>query len=94
MSDSVGVRELRQQASALLRRVRNGESIEVTDHGRPVARLVPIHPGTLNQLVAEGRAVRGQGALLEVADQLGLPVASTGVKTPSEALSELRTDER
>ena len=40
---SVGVRELKSQASDLLRRVRDrGEEIEVTYHGRAVARLVPV----------------------------------------------------
>lgn len=42
--ESVGVRELRQSASELLDRVAStGDSIEITNHGRPVARLVPIH---------------------------------------------------
>ena len=39
---SVGVRELRQRASELLRRVEEGESIEITDRGRPVAMLTPL----------------------------------------------------
>ena len=42
---SVGVRELKQQTSEVLRRVReNGEAIEVTFRGRVVARLVPVEP--------------------------------------------------
>lgn len=40
---TVGVRELKDGASELLRRVRDeGESIEVTYHGRVVARIVPV----------------------------------------------------
>lgn len=38
---SIGLRELRQDASGVVRRVEGGESIEVTVSGRPVARLVP-----------------------------------------------------
>lgn len=38
---TVGVRELRQDASGLLRRVEEGERLVVTVHGRPVADLVP-----------------------------------------------------
>jgi prevent-host-death family protein len=38
---SVGVRELKDRASALLRRAKDGEAITVTDRGRPVAVLVP-----------------------------------------------------
>jgi prevent-host-death family protein len=35
---SVGIRELRQRTSELLRRVRGGEKVEITDRGEPVAR--------------------------------------------------------
>jgi prevent-host-death family protein len=42
---SVGVRQLKEQTSAVLRRVRDeGESIEVTYRGRVIARLVPVEP--------------------------------------------------
>src|ERR687894_219020 len=37
-----GIRELRQRASELLRRVEAGETIEITDRGRPVAVLAPL----------------------------------------------------
>ena len=39
--DTVGLRELRQDASGLLRRVEHGEEITITVSGRPSARLVP-----------------------------------------------------
>ncbi|KJE19528.1 prevent-host-death family protein [Frankia torreyi] len=57
--DRVGVRELNQSTSQVIDRVRRGETIEVTDRGRPVARLVPIGRGTaaLDRLVTEGRAI-------------------------------------
>lgn len=38
---SVGLRELRQNASELLRRVEGGEEIDITVSGRLAARLVP-----------------------------------------------------
>lgn len=41
---TVGLRELRQNASDLVRRVENGEEITITVSGRPSARLVPAHP--------------------------------------------------
>ena len=40
----VGVRELRQQASELIRRVEAGEEVVVTVAGRPSVRLVPVSP--------------------------------------------------
>jgi len=41
MSESVGVRELRQSLSKYLDRVKAGEALTVTERGRVVARLVP-----------------------------------------------------
>ena len=42
---TVGVRELKQQASELIRRVReSGDEIQVTYHGKVVARLLPVAP--------------------------------------------------
>ena len=38
----VGIRELRQNLSVYLRRVQQGESLEVTERGRPVAVLGPL----------------------------------------------------
>ena len=56
MSDQVGVRELKASLSAYLRRVAEGDSVIVTDHGRPVARLVPPDvPDRLSRLIREGR---------------------------------------
>lgn len=53
---NVGVRELRDGLSRHLAEVRSGRSITVTDHGRPVARIVPVdQPTRLEQLIAEGR---------------------------------------
>ena len=51
----VGIRELRDSLSSHLATVRAGHTITVTDHGRPVARIVPVGvPTKLEQLVAEG----------------------------------------
>jgi prevent-host-death family protein len=42
---SVGVRELREQTSAIVKRVREeGETVDVTYRGRVVARIVPVDP--------------------------------------------------
>lgn len=43
-SDTVGLRELRQDASELVRRVEAGAEIVITVSGRPSARLVPAAP--------------------------------------------------
>jgi prevent-host-death family protein len=52
----VGVRELRDNLSRHLAEVRSGRTVTVTDHGRPIARIVPVErPTRLEQLRAEGR---------------------------------------
>lgn len=53
--ERIGVRELRQHASRYLARVQRGESLEVTDRGRPVARLVPVRREAWDDLIASGR---------------------------------------
>ena len=93
MAIRVGIRELRQQASALLKRVAGGEVVVVTDRGHPVARIVPLRMGALDQLVAEGAASEAHGCLLDVVDSLGLPTTVKGSAPPSVALAELRRDE-
>ena len=41
---TVGLRELRQDASELVRRVESGEEIQITVAGRLAARMVPAAP--------------------------------------------------
>ncbi|MDQ1514892.1 MAG: hypothetical protein QOE80_722 [Actinomycetota bacterium] len=89
---SVGVRELRQRASELLRIVAGGESIEITDRGRPVAVLGPVPGGSpLERLRDMGEVAPGQGDLDDLPDPLPLPA---GRETPSAVLARLRRDER
>jgi prevent-host-death family protein len=52
----VGIRALQQTASKVVARVAAGESLTVTDRGRPVARLVPIADSAVEQLLAAGSA--------------------------------------
>ena len=89
---SVGIRELRQRASELLRQVERGESIEITDRGRPVALLSPLPPGNPYQrMLAEGEiapATRDTGDLPEP-----LPLLPDQ-ESASQVLARLRSDER
>ena len=90
---AVGVRELRQRASELLDDVeKTGDSIEITNHRRPVARLVPItrnSSGSYAELLAQGWIRPGRGDPLDIE-----PVtASAGSQTTDELLAAVR-DER
>jgi prevent-host-death family protein len=89
---SIGIRELRQNASRYLRLVEErGEPIEITDRGRPVALLTPV-PRTgsrIEQLRASGRMRPGKGG------PLPKPIApKPGARLPSEVLAEMREHER
>lgn len=88
---SVGIRELRQRASELLRRVEAGESIEITDRGRPVAVLAPLPEDPLERLRAAGDLQDNEGDLSDLPEPV---VAPSGAELPSEALARLRRDER
>ena len=56
--ETIGLRELNQNPSRAVARVRAGESLLVTDRGKPILRMVPEveTSGTLCRLVAEGSA--------------------------------------
>jgi prevent-host-death family protein len=89
---AIGVRELRQRASELLRRVEQGETIEVTDRGRRVAILSPPPEGSgLDRLRALGDVEAAKGDLDDLPEPL---VLARGTKRPSDVLSRLREHER
>jgi prevent-host-death family protein len=89
--DSIGVRELRQDASGVLRRVAAGESLIVTHRGRPVARLSPIESRGLQDLIAAGLVRMPKRSMRDAPPPIKLP---PGTMTPSEALEAARADER
>lgn len=89
---SVGVRELRQRASELLRLVEQGEVVEITDRGRPVAQLAPLPAGSpLDQLRATGEIESAVGDLDDLPDPV---VLDDTVESPAQALARLRRAER
>ena len=89
---SVGVRELRQRASELLRLVEQGETVEITDRGRPVALLGPIPPGsTLDRLRAAGDV---EPATVDFSDLPAPLQLEPDTTPPSEVLARLRRHER
>jgi prevent-host-death family protein len=51
--DTVGVRELKDNLSRYLAMVRDGGEVVVTDHGRPVARVIGIQGKTSSERIAE-----------------------------------------
>ena len=83
----VGVRELRQNLSVYLRKVADGETLEVTERDRPVAILAPLPEAStpLGRLISSGRASAPEGDLLD----LGSPEGDI-----SQPLGEVLAEER
>jgi prevent-host-death family protein len=89
--EQVGVRALRQKASELLRMVEGGETIEITDRGRPVAILAPLPSASpLDRLRLNGDMTP---ATVDFED-LPEPQPSRAAEFPSAVLARLRRDER
>jgi len=90
---TMGVRELKDGLSRALRRVEQGETVEVTDHGRPIARIIKAWPSRSQQMIAEGRLV-APDAEADLLDLWPPPPLEPGERLGSEILAELRADER
>ncbi len=86
MKPQVGIRELRDNLTATIRRVRAGETLEVTHDGVPVALLSPVPTDRLARLVASGEVIAPTRPF-EVPGHRFPP--TTGL-TASEALQEDR----
>jgi prevent-host-death family protein len=80
-SSTIGVRELRQNLSIYLDRVKKGEALTVTEHGTAVAilRPLPTAGSTLDRLVAQGR---GRQPLRDLA----APASTIRLERPLSAL--------
>ena len=83
----VGIRALKQNASAVVAEAAAGETVTITDRGRPVARMTAIPSSRLRALIEEGRARPARRSLVD------LPFPMPGPDL-SGALSEMRSDER
>ena len=87
--ESIGVRELRQNASRYLELVEAGETVEITNHGRLVALLTPARPNVAAMsradLIARGLLIPGRGRISD----LPLPPERPGVSA-SAILEEMR----
>lgn len=90
---AVGLRELRHHTSDVLTRVRHGETVDVTDRGQLIARIVPASEPAptpiLARLIASGRATRAERPGYRPPMEPG-----DGTNSLSEALAAMRDDER
>lgn len=85
----IGLRELRQNASRYLAQVARGETVEVTQRGRLVARIVPAGEDTWDELIVRGDVLPATSS----DDLLSESPVDYGVNASAE-LEKLRADER
>jgi prevent-host-death family protein len=83
----VGIRNLRADLSRYLERVKEGEEIVVTEHGRPIARLVPMNgERKRDRLLREGVLVPARNPK----GRLPEPIRTTHDVRLSEIVLEMR----
>lgn len=91
IKQSVGVRELRQSASKILDQVKDGMVFEITEHGVPVARLVPITKSLYEEYIAAGLIIPAENPDW----RFTVPTFKLkGKKTSTELLMEMRAEAR
>jgi prevent-host-death family protein len=90
--DQVGVRELRQNLSVYLARIADGETLEVTDRGQPVAILAPLPKpvSVLERLKRAGLLIPATGDLLAAVR----PPTGRPTRRGSRLLQKVRADRR
>ena len=89
---TIGVRELRQHASQVLRLAEHGETFRVTDRGRPLALIVPLRTrDALEELRLAGDVSTPEGSIRDLPAPLSIP---RGATRPSKVLARLRAHER
>lgn len=72
-----GIREARQNLSALIAEVRKGHEVTITDRGRAVARLVPPRP-------TKAKPFQGRVEFRRAIPQLVTPLSSAIVDDRAE----------
>lgn len=95
MGESIGVRELRQYASTYLARVKEGESITVTERGTPIARLVPIGEAGSDwqrEWIEQGRMIPGDRSAPFSWRDLPTFALPPGVGSVDELVEDVRRD--
>lgn len=66
--ETVTRREMRNRSGEILRRVEAGESVRVSNNGRPAALIVPIGGDSLATLIARGEARVPRASTAELAN--------------------------
>ncbi len=96
---TASISEAKAKLSALLERVKSGEAVTITDRGKPVARIVPIDPSTVDwderieRLERQGVITRPKRPF-DVDAFLARPLAKSRASVLEALLEERREDAR
>jgi prevent-host-death family protein len=88
---TVGIRALKQNASAVVAEAAAGDVVVITDRGRPVAMLVPYERRRVQSLVDAGLATPPSRSIGDLSPPARL---GPGETSPSEELRRMREDQR
>ena len=88
---TVGIRALKQNASAVVAEAAAGDIVVITDRGRPVAMLVPYQQSRAQALIDAGLATPPTRSIRELPPPAPL---GPGETSPSEELRRMREEER
>lgn len=87
--EQLPIRTLNQDTAGVLARVEAGEIVEITNRGRPIARIVPIVPDSMADLVASGIVVPPT-----ITGPIPMPTIAASGPDAGELISALRDEER
>jgi prevent-host-death family protein len=85
----VGTRELKNRLSEYLRRVKAGETVIITEHGKPVGQILPIQDSLVSRLIklAEAGVIEWNGKSI-------LPYQPKATNNGKQLLSDLIIEDR
>jgi prevent-host-death family protein len=87
--EQIAIRTLNQDTAGVLARVERGETVEITNRGRPIARIVPVTADPVAALIATGAIVPSS-----VVGPIPLPTVPAVGPDAGELISGLRDEER
>jgi prevent-host-death family protein len=87
----VGIRALKQNASAVVAEAAGGDIVVITDRGRPVAMLIPYNEDKIQTLIDAGQATPAMRSLRD----LPPPARRRPGEPPlTQVLRQMRDEER
>jgi prevent-host-death family protein len=88
--EQIPIRTLNQDTAGVLSRVEKGETIEITNRGRLIARIVPVAADSMAELVASGLVLPPT-----ITGRIPAPtIASEPSSEAGQLISTLRDEER